>query len=488
MKKLLFVTTFLVLVSLACDRTEPTTNNPLPPINQESISIAEAKEYFINSVLPSTVAARAAAANKYERIIDWDAAKKVKQANGLEVIAAPVSYKTNGRPGVIMWDDQTSEEAKRPAIENVLDARECLLTYKDKSGSIQTQLVQYIASKDYKARKKGGIADDFTGWVMALTWDETIIAGYEFKNGKDVRQLIKGSKNSGGRTAGCDFTYYQNVTANCYPCGSNCTACDVFVAGGYQGTCTGPSSNSGTDPNTGIIYGGTGIYTYAPPPTAVDITNTALKPCMQDIMTDIKKLANGNIGNIIKVFSNNDNSLYNWKLVDGTLPPNTNAQTSQRFDAVTKTVTTTFDGQKFLDASDLSMARTIIHESIHAYLINHFRVDPATANAAFPQLVQDYANQVYGGNANAIQHDQFVRSYVTEIAIALAEFDILRGYNNQWSFYEDLAWGGLEGTPSFANLSSQDQQRIRDRVLVELTGKDSNGTPQAQVGRDGGCN
>ncbi|ADB42316.1 hypothetical protein [Spirosoma linguale] len=175
------------------------------------------------------------------------------------MIAAPVIYKTSSRPGVILWDDKTSDDEKRPKIENVLDAKECLLTYKDKSGNFQTQIVQYIPSKEYKTKKKGVIFDDFSGWVMALTWDEKLVAGYEFKNGKDIRQLTMTKAAAGGRLSSCDFTYYQSVTANCYSCGTNCTACDVSISGGYQGFCTGPSSNSATDPNTNISYGGISI-------------------------------------------------------------------------------------------------------------------------------------------------------------------------------------------------------------------------------------
>ncbi|GAB2527330.1 hypothetical protein GCM10027085_16970 [Spirosoma aerophilum] len=262
MKKTAFTLVFFLLVSLACERPESLTTSLPKLANQESLSIADAKNYFIKTVLPSNPSGRVASQNKYERDIDWNAAKKVKQTNGLEVVAAPVIYKTNSRPGVILWDDKTSDDEKRPKIENVLDARECLLTYKDKSGNFQTQIVQYIPSKEYKTKKKGVIADDFSGWVMALTWDEKLITGYEFKNGKDVRQLTTTKAAAGGRLSSCDFTYYQSVTANCYSCGTNCTACDVSVSGGYQGYCTGPSSDSATDPNTNVSYGGQGIYYY----------------------------------------------------------------------------------------------------------------------------------------------------------------------------------------------------------------------------------
>ncbi|OIN56430.1 hypothetical protein BLX24_24985 [Arsenicibacter rosenii] len=208
---------------------------------------------------------------------------------------------------------------------------------------------------------------------------------------------------------------------------------------------------------------------------------------MQSLMSDIERLANGSIGSIIQRFSNNNASKYNWKLKDGQLTPNTNAFTSQIFDPSTKTVTTTFDSQKFSQATDLSIARTIIHESIHAFLVNHFRVDPLTAQGQFPQLMKDYANEIYGRDVNAVHHAEFARNYVSAIASALAEFDILRGYTHPFQFYEDLAWGGLEGTEAFNNLDETVKIRISNRVRIELTGKDLNGNYQNQIGRLSDC-
>ena len=292
MKKTLLAFSCFLLITLSCERPESLIDRPKKsisePISQGSISIEEAKNYFINTVIQSTASAREGFERKYQRDIDWGSAKKIKQENGLEVIASPIIYKTNTRPGAMIWDSKTSEDKRQGNIENALNVKECFITFKDMSGNIQTQLVQYISTKEYELKHKGNISkDDFSGWVMAMTWGEQPIIGYEFKNGKDVKQLtpVNSASNSGGRVAYCEFSYYQSIAVSCYSCGSNCTACDVSVSGGYQGYCTDPSSNSGTDPNTYVSYGGNGIYYYTPPATIVEIGTYSNSPGQRPIAT-----------------------------------------------------------------------------------------------------------------------------------------------------------------------------------------------------------
>ncbi|WP_425290861.1 hypothetical protein [Spirosoma linguale] len=70
MKKTAFTLVFFLLVSLACERPESLTTSLPELANQESISIADAKNYFIKTVLPSNPSGRVASQNKYERDID----------------------------------------------------------------------------------------------------------------------------------------------------------------------------------------------------------------------------------------------------------------------------------------------------------------------------------------------------------------------------------------------------------------------------------
>ena len=432
MKKISLII-FSFLISLSCERPESSINMPnkgLPEtITQGGISLEEAKNYFTNTVLGSSASARIASERKYQRDIDWNSAKKVKQANGLEVIVAPVRYKTNSRPGVIFWNDKTSDDKKRPKIENALDAKECLLTFKDKSGNIQTQLVQYVSTKEYKQQKKGGISkDDFTGWVIAITWDEQPIIGYEFKNGKDVKQLTPANSgsNPGGRLAYCEFSYYQSIAVSCYPCGSNCTACDVGVSGGYQGYCTNPSSNSGTDPYTGVSYGGEGIYYYTPPTTTVDIIITNLQnPCMISAYNSLVQTQfKSKVIDIIKGFQVSKTATID--LVDRNLNnPNTDGETRVT-NAAYNVYEIALNSGVLVNSSKDYIAATIIHEMLHVYL-------PA--------------------NDGITDHEVMASKYVNPMADALKAAGYALTYNDAVA----LSWGGLQKTKAWQQLVDIDR-------------------------------
>lgn len=228
------------------------------------------------------------------------------------------------------------------------------------------------------------------------------------------------------------------------------------------------------------------------------IDDTKLKPCMQNVLSNLQCLANGSVASIIQKFSGSIPG-YNWEMKDGVIRGGQNAQTSQSYNKSTGTVTTIFDATKLTNASDLSVARTILHESIHAYLVAYFKVDPINAAKTYSDLVKDYAQQLYGGNSNSLQHAEFVRNFVNDIALALNEFGTNQGYVLPFRFYQDLAWGGLtqqvsgtgvvSDTPwfllSFPNVADRD--RINNVITIELTKKDINGNPQPPKGATAGC-
>lgn len=215
---------------------------------------------------------------------------------------------------------------------------------------------------------------------------------------------------------------------------------------------------------------------------------------MKAILTDLKNLTNGSVGQIVQKFSGNTPG-YNWEVKDSVLAGSQNAFTSQAYNKATGTVTTTFDASKFTNATNLSIARTILHESIHAHLIAFAKNDPLAVSKSYAQLIKDLATL----NANDAQHAEFVRSFVGDIANSLEELGQKYGYQHPSTFYNELAWGGLTHTtdnqgntieaPWFTNSfpSPIDRKRILDTINAELTGKDSNGNAKPQVGKNAGC-
>jgi hypothetical protein len=241
------------------------------------------------------------------------------------------------------------------------------------------------------------------------------------------------------------------------------------------------------------------------------IFDTGLKPCMQKILSDLKNLKNNNdITQIIQSFAGNTPGL-NWELKDGSLTGQT-AETNVSYNKVTKTATTVFDSQAWKDASEISWARTILHESIHAYIVAAFNVNYNQYKKTFADMINDFVNLQYNNNSNDTHHAEFVRNYVGDIADALKEYGISKGYNHNSQFYEDMAWGGLthwakkdsagniikdsngktilEETPWFKSVfqnKPNDKSRIINTVAIELTGRDAHGNIQTQKGKKAGC-
>lgn len=212
------------------------------------------------------------------------------------------------------------------------------------------------------------------------------------------------------------------------------------------------------------------------------IDDSLLKPCMQSIVSDIKSLQNG-MSWMIQKFSG-DTSGFNWTMEDQSLPQGTGS-TSSLYNRSTGTVTSKFDTQSYLNATELSWARTVLHESVHAYFVAYYSTNRPGFMGTYSQMVQDWNTyQTW----EPVHHEEFARSLVKEVAKALEEFGNLRGYSYNKQFYEDMSWAGLEGTNTFQNgLSNSDKQRISNVIQIELTGRDLNGNSQNQKGNNAGC-
>lgn len=232
------------------------------------------------------------------------------------------------------------------------------------------------------------------------------------------------------------------------------------------------------------------------------IDDSKLKPCMQNILADIKTQTKG-VSWVINRFNYNSpnpyvnfTENYNWTVEDGSLVTTT-GETSSKFNRTNKSVTTIFDSNKFGNASDLSIARTILHEAVHAFLVAHFNIDRASFVQDYPDLISSFGGGALT-NLNDAHHVEFIRNWLKDIASSLEEFGLKRGYNLPSQYYKDLAWGGLtdtyvNGVPKetpwfiFFVRNATDRQRIKDNLSIELNGLDMNGVTQTQKGNHGGC-
>ncbi|MBQ0907656.1 hypothetical protein KBJ98_02945 [Flavobacterium sp. F-328] len=131
--------------------------------------------------------------------------------------------------------------------------------------------------------------------------------------------------------------------------------------------------------------------------------------------------------------------------------------------------------------TDLSVATTMAHEIIHAYLISlledHLKNSTVGIND-FPTIFDAYVQQQATKNTSILpdaHHELIAGKYVNVIATTIEQFHLgdtfHSGYPSQ--VYLDMAWGGLTGTKIFNKTypeGSADRERILDRINTEMKG------------------
>ncbi|MGV8813689.1 MAG: hypothetical protein ACOH2D_06220 [Gelidibacter sp.] len=132
-------------------------------------------------------------------------------------------------------------------------------------------------------------------------------------------------------------------------------------------------------------------------------------------------------------------------VTDGNLPP------LGHFEKIGNDYIISLNKDNLHNRAPLEVARTILHESVHALLRNHY----INATNSFVDLFGKYMKEKTGSNdiTHAIMRD----NYIPAIANALKQFD-----NNQEniSFYESIAWDGLHQF-----LSQEEKDRIANNKV-----------------------
>ena len=250
---------------------------------------------------------------------------------------------------------------------------------------------------------------------------------------------------------------------------------------------SGSSGGDGTDAETGI-----GIIE----PTLLDplyieaeaferkIDSTELDDCIKEVLGDFLDIPTS-VGWVVRKFAGEEPG-YNWILMDSVMQAGRIGVTGPQYDWANKEVTSVLNSAYYDSATDLAVLKTILHESTHAYILSYFRLDPMSANKTYAQLIEDIVNHKYK-NQQIAQHHQIVRSFITDIGVALEAYGKSKGYPMQSQFYNDLAWGGLHNTTYFFALPVEDKVRIANVVSIEQTGQDISDTPKTQRGTKLNC-
>ena len=152
--------------------------------------------------------------------------------------------------------------------------------------------------------------------------------------------------------------------------------------------------------------------------------------------------------------------------------------------ARTRGATITIGNDYLKKATQLFIARTMIHESVHAY-INALYSNIIEFNSfSFVKKIELYAkDNGYTIGTNNFHHN-FMGQYVNAIAYSLYEWDKDYGTGGElgWSYYKAMAFGGLFQTDNSGTIISEtdtfkkiipsktERQKIADIVFNEFKG------------------
>ncbi|AUC86329.1 hypothetical protein CW731_14050 [Polaribacter sp. ALD11] len=216
--------------------------------------------------------------------------------------------------------------------------------------------------------------------------------------------------------------------------------------------------------------GGTGTGGNSNANSTIDdkIDTDNLDACSKAILEAIQ--SGKAIEDIVNQFAG-ENADFNWTLetTNTTDAANTDWDNQTASNYLTKLNTSYVNS-----ATKLSIARTIIHEAIHAYILSYVDSNVSGFKKTFPELWNELVNKKYGnpnnGTAwNKYQHEEMARNYIATISNALSVWD---SNSNTSQYYTDLAWGGLYGTEIYnqtSDLNDTDRTRIEAENLAEDT-------------------
>ncbi|QKG51358.1 hypothetical protein [Hymenobacter sp. BRD67] len=270
--------------------------------------------------------------------------------------------------------------------------------------------------------------------------------------------------------------YYNSITGEYLGSSAGCGLSDD--SGGYNsgdGSPTGPGDYGGTPGNGGNSPNDPGSGPQGPlpggsTPTAITtIASDGLRPCIQPILAALQGLKGNDIAGIFSLLGNN--TAITWTITSGNvpLPPGSpvgsvvNAKTNNSPTDLTQFITTvdlTFTSQ----ATNLAVARTLIHESLHAYLEKWGEGKNLDSNATIDDLLDRYV-----GSMDLDQDEQhtLMSSIISQMADALQAYATSQGILLDHQLAEDLFWGGLQGTATFQSFSPTRKDLIDRETQAE---------------------
>jgi hypothetical protein len=336
---------------------------------------------------------------------------------------------------------------------------------------------------------ENSVEGHFSGKLLIYSLQGDFIAGYGAKDGIIEIQYIKNNSTTSSTSKTIDGGELKEVIIPGKPKLVNAVDWDMIWGSGGSSIGYSPSGGASGMSWDAIGGGGSSSGITAPTSEAIaiaiqkKINADKLSACLKNILDDLINI-NAGPGNMINKFSGNDPSFdYNWTMETGTNNLGVSGNTLSAYNATTG-MTTRFDIKQFPNATELSWAKTMLHEAVHAYLITYFNRNEPGFKADYPVLFQKYTETKLW---NSNHHEEIAQSVLQSFGVALESYGISKGYKLDKQFYQDMAWGGLEQTDAFAKLPLADRRRISDTLSIELRGEDDYGNKKTQKGKKAGC-
>ena len=180
-------------------------------------------------------------------------------------------------------------------------------------------------------------------------------------------------------------------------------------------------------------------------------------PCLAAIMDKLKNINVGDFKNIVDKFKG-DNPYFNVIYKTGDIgiksyaitDPNTGINFLNGNYNTTITLNTKFfTGNKRM--TDFGIMSTLIHETIHAYLVLYYNKDPLNFNLTYSELVNKYILE-QSIKLNSTQHDIIAQFFIEPISDALRRLFPNYNDNEPIHYFTYLAWGGLLETTAYTQL------------------------------------
>lgn len=219
------------------------------------------------------------------------------------------------------------------------------------------------------------------------------------------------------------------------------------------------------------------------------IDDSQLDPCTKAIMEKLKNATQSDIAKMLSRFAP-ATSFFNINMSIGQVKKIGNWAETTPVKGLYTDVNIVFS-ENYINGvgnpnrpTDLSIATTIVHEMIHAYLISLVKDHSMCGSQGicdFPTIYDAYVQDQIKKNTNILpeaHHELIAKQYVFAIATTIQEFHTGQFTDYPHQDYLDIAWGGLQDTYIFnknypdnpTHKNYKDRLRIMAKINTEKLG------------------